>query len=96
MNVVFAPRALRDLTNIDTYLTEQSPAGALRVLTGIKSSIAALEAFPEIGRAVDDEGHRRLPVFNFPYVIFYRLAGDDVIILHIRHTSRRPVDPSHL
>jgi len=96
MNVVFAPRALRDLTEIDAYLNDRSPSGALRVLAAIKSSIEALEAFPEIGRIVDELQHRRLPVFHFPYVMFYRIVGNDILILHIRHTSRRPIDPAEL
>jgi plasmid stabilization system protein ParE len=96
MNAVFAPRALRDVMEIDAYLNDRSPSGALRVGAAIKSSIEALEAFPEIGQTVDEAQHRRLPVFNFPYVIFYRIAGNEVLILHIRHTSRRPIDPAEL
>jgi toxin ParE1/3/4 len=74
-------------------LLQRSPSGAADVLAAIKSSIEVLEAFPEIGRVVDDAGHRRLPVVRFPYVIFYRSEGNEVLILHIRHTSRRPIDP---
>jgi len=62
MNVVYAPRALRDLEGIAAYLVEHSPAGAVRVLGAIKSSIDTLSFFPQIGRLVDDAGHRRVPV----------------------------------
>jgi len=96
MNVVFAPRALRDLEAIAGYLNDRSPSGSLHVLAAIKSSIDALAAFPGIGRIVDDAGHRRLPVLRFPYVIFYRIAGSELLILHLRHTSRRPIDPADL
>ncbi len=94
MNVVFAPRALRDLEGLATYLNERSPSGAIHVLAAIKSSIDALAAFPEIGCIVDDAGHRRIPVLRFPYVIFYRIAESELLILHLRHTSRRPIDPA--
>jgi addiction module RelE/StbE family toxin len=94
MNVVFAPRALRDLQGIGAYLNDRSPSGVDHVLNAIKSSIDALAAFPEIGRVVDDDGHRRFPVLRFPYVVFYRIAGSELLILHVRHTSRRPIDPS--
>jgi plasmid stabilization system protein ParE len=60
MNVVFAPRALRDLKSIGAYLNERSPAGARSVLTAIRSCINTLNYFPEIGRLVDDAGHRRI------------------------------------
>jgi toxin ParE1/3/4 len=94
MNVSYAPRALRDLEDIAGYLTERSPPGALNVLTTIKSSIEALASFPEISPIVDKAGHRRLPVLRYPYVIFYRIADDELLILHIRHTSRRFIDPA--
>jgi toxin ParE1/3/4 len=93
MNVVYAPRALRDLDSIDGYLVERSPSASVNVLGAIKSSIDTLSFFPEIGRLVDDAGHRRMPVLRFPYVIFYRVADDELLILHIRHASRRPIDP---
>ena len=94
MNIVYAPRALRDLKGIAEYLTERSPPGARNVLAAIKSSIDALASFPEIGRSVDKASHRRMAVLRYPYIIFYRIAGDDLLILHIRHTSRRPIDPT--
>ncbi len=93
MNVIYAPRALRDLQGIDACLSERNAAGAVNVLSAIKSSIDTLSFFPQIGRHVDDAGHRRVPVLRYPYVIFYRVTKDDLVILHIRHTSRRPIDP---
>jgi plasmid stabilization system protein ParE len=94
MNVVYAPRALRDLDSIVAYHIERNPAGAFNVLGAIKSSIDTLSFFPQIGRLVDNAGHRRVPVLRYPYLIFYRVAGDELLILHIRHTSRRPIDPA--
>jgi len=94
MNAILAPRAHRDLEAIAEYLVQRSPAGGANVLAAIKSSIEMLEAFPELGRIVDDAGRRRLPVSRFPYVIYYRIEGSEILILHIRHTSRRPIDPA--
>jgi plasmid stabilization system protein ParE len=94
MNIVYSPRALRDLEGIAACIIERSPSGAPNVLAAIKSSIDALAAFPEIGRIVDSAEHRRLPVLRYPYAIFYRIGGDELLILHIRHTSRHPLDPA--
>lgn len=94
MNVVYAPRALRDLQDIAAYPSACSPDAAARVLGAIKSSVDTLDFFPQIGRVVDNANHRRVPVLRYPYVIFYRIADDNLLILHIRHTSRRPIDPA--
>ena len=63
------------------------------MLSAIKSRIDALSFYPHVGPLVDDVGHRRLPVIRYPYVIFCRIAGDEILIPHIRHTSRRPIVP---
>jgi len=93
MKLGYAPRALRDLERIATYLVQRSPSGAENVLAAIKSSIDTLAVFPEMAPGVDNTGHRRLPVLRYPYAIFYRIAGDELLILHIRHTSRQPINP---
>jgi addiction module RelE/StbE family toxin len=94
MNVVYAPRALRDLQGIAAYLVDRSPSGARNVLSAIEASIDSLMHFPQIGHLVDSAGHRRLVVVRHPYVVYYRIAEHEVLILHIRHTSRRPIDPT--
>jgi addiction module RelE/StbE family toxin len=94
MKVVYAPRALRDLHEIAAYLSKHTPSGTANVLAAIKSSIDTLSFFPQIGRVVDEAGHRRVPVVRYPYVIFYRISDDELFILHIRHMSRRPIDPA--
>jgi toxin ParE1/3/4 len=93
MNVIYAPRAQRDLKEITAYLSERNPSASRRVLASIKSNIDTLQFFPRIGAAVDKAGHRRLPVVRYPYAIFYRIDDEEIFILHIRHTSRAPIDP---
>jgi plasmid stabilization system protein ParE len=43
-----------------------------------------------MGHATDVGNVRVLFVGRYPYKIFYRLSGNDVEIVHIRHTARRP------
>jgi plasmid stabilization system protein ParE len=66
MNVVCAPRALSDLIGAGAYLAERNPAGAASIFGAIKSSIDTLSFFPQIGRLVDNAGHRRVPVLRYP------------------------------
>jgi toxin ParE1/3/4 len=93
VTVIYAPRALRDL---EEYLQTRSPSGTRNVLAAIKQTIGNLEQFPKIGQRIDDEGRCRLPVVRYPYVVFYRLAGDDIFVLHIRHAARRPLKSEDL
>jgi plasmid stabilization system protein ParE len=52
----------------------------------------SLAHFPARGRLVPGTTTREL-VTAYPYVIRYRIVGDVVRILRVRHTSRRPTDP---
>jgi len=46
----------------------------------------SLEEFAERGRPID-EGRRELTIIR-PYLIRYRVAGDAVFILRIRHAAQ--------
>jgi toxin ParE1/3/4 len=49
---------------------------------------------PYAGQATDLSGVRRLTVSPYPYLIFYRVTDDEVIVQRVRHTSRRPSSSS--
>jgi plasmid stabilization system protein ParE len=36
---------------------------------------------------------RELVSHSYPYIIRYRIEGDTVFVLRVRHTSRRPTNP---
>jgi toxin ParE1/3/4 len=60
----------------------------------IQTLFHLLVQHPYAGQATDLPGVRRLSVSPYPYLIFYRLAGDEVIVQRMRHTSRRPLSAS--
>jgi hypothetical protein len=37
-----------------------------------------------------------MPVGRYPYLLFYAEKGNDILVLHVRHASRKPVTPSTL
>jgi plasmid stabilization system protein ParE len=45
-----------------------------------------------LARLKDEASHRRLNVRRYPYAIFYRVADDAVLVLHIRHTAQKPME----
>jgi addiction module RelE/StbE family toxin len=82
-------RAVRDLEAIGDYIHSQSPVATERVRERIEKLIGGLADFPHQGSQTDEPDIRRLVVTPFPYLIFYRIKGEVVIILHIRHGRRR-------
>jgi len=92
MIVDYAARALRDLERIAEYLGEHNPTAMHRILAAIQDSIDNLEHFPELGKPVRG-AQRRLPVPRSSYLVYYRIAGEEVLILHVRDGRRKPFRP---
>jgi len=97
VRVRYSPRAAVDLAVIADYLTERSPQGAQAVERAIRTTIALIADFPGCGRALAQRRTVRvIPVTRYPFLIFYTVTEESVIVLHIRHAARRPVDPDDL
>lgn len=56
---------------------------------GLIAAGDSLANFPHRGRPVPQTEWREL-VTRYPYIIRYRITRDEVRILRVRHTSRRP------
>ena len=71
------------------YLREQNPSAALAVRERIVQAASRLSAFPLSGRGGRLPDTRELVVPDLPYLIIYRVRGEDVIIANLFHTSRK-------
>ncbi len=88
----YTPRALADREAIFAYLHRRSPAGAAQVMAQLGNAIDRLSTEPLGGTPTDIDGVRVIFIRRYPYRLFYRVRGDGLEILHIRHTSRQPGD----
>lgn len=64
----------------------------MRVAETLRAEGNNLVNFPQRGRPVPGTNLREL-VTPYSYIIRYRMAASDVVILPIRHTARRPTNP---
>lgn len=90
MKVRYTRRALANLNRISRDIARDNPTAAARVVARIENLIGQLADIPHMGEAVDVPRIRRLPATRFPYLIFYEVGAEEVIIHHIRHGARRP------
>ena len=91
MKVEYSNRATSDLQKIAADSRAFGVAVALAVEARISSVIAHIAQNPLASPEVHDRpGVHVIPLIRYPYVIFYRVLGDRIRVLHIRHTSRRP------
>ena len=84
--LIWSPSSLRDLHDIDAFLSERNDAAAARILRAIRHAAERLLDYPRIGPGIDDP-FRILSVRTTPYIMVYRLKGPDIEIARIRHAS---------
>ena len=94
MRVEYSKRALADLRQIAAYYAGSgNSAIAHRIAERIQQVIARIAVSPLSGRGVVGRPGVRVALLpSYRYKIFYRIVGDVIRIMHIRHTSRRPHD----
>ena len=96
MRLTWSPRARGDIYAIHDWVRQHSEQGATRVIAEIRKTAELIARHPSIGRSTDRPPIRVLPVVRFPYLIYFVVQSDEVIILHVRHGARRDPDPSEL
>lgn len=92
MRVTWATAALDGIADVYDYLYEFNPRAAMQVAQTLLNTGNSLEHFPHRGRPVGTSDLREL-VTSYPYIIRYRISGEAVVILRVRHGSRWPTDP---
>jgi plasmid stabilization system protein ParE len=94
--VSLLPAAFADLDEIFDYILADSPGAAPKMLERIIESLVRLAAHPRSGSPLFE---RSLTKFRFrmvvvsPYIAFYRIVGQEVIVYRVLHGAR---DYAHL
>ncbi len=81
--ILWTEEAVANLDAIADYISAFNPAAAERLARRLIELADSLVDFPDRGR--DAGGGRREMTIVPPYVLRYRVEGDTVIILRIRH-----------
>jgi len=86
--VVWTRPALASLEAIRAYIGQFSPLASQRMALRLISAGVSLSDAPDRGRPIG-RGRRELATVP-PYLIRYRVRGDVVEIIAIRHGAQRP------
>ena len=89
MKLRWAAPALRDLEEIGDYIARDGLAAAARVVAAILDQAELLTTHPHIGRPGRVAETRELVITDAPYIVPYRVRGEDVQILAVLHGARR-------
>ncbi|MDI6025424.1 type II toxin-antitoxin system RelE/ParE family toxin [Corticibacterium sp. UT-5YL-CI-8] len=87
--LIFAPLAERDLAEIDDFISVESPVAAQRMILRFEKAAMMLTERPYVGATVTSPKRRGLRKWTVsPYVIFYRIADEQLQIVRILHSAR--------
>jgi len=88
--LVWTEPALSDLNDIAEYIALENPQAAQELVQRVFATVERLEQHPESGRIPDElERGRYREIVAGPCRIFYRLAGDQALILYVMRSERQ-------
>lgn len=72
------------------WYEEQRPGLGAEFFDAVVQATSLIQAQPEVGSLSRDRRTRRVVMHRFPYQIVYRLTEDEIVIVAIAHSRRRP------
>ena len=88
MRLRFTPRARADIADIHQYIAQHNKAAATSVVRQIRATSQLLARHPGLGRETDISGVRVIPTARYPYLVYHRVSGDQLIVIHVRDGRR--------
>jgi plasmid stabilization system protein ParE len=83
--------ATAELTDAIRWYEQQRAGLGAELFDAITETIDLIRTHPEIGALrATRRPSRQLRVNRFPYSVVYRIREDDVYVVAVAHTSRRP------
>lgn len=90
MQVRWLRKAIENLDAEAEYIAKENPKVAAEMFEYVKAKVDALTDFPATGRAGRVPGTRELVIDRYPYIVPYRVVGDELHVLRVFHTRRKP------
>jgi len=86
----FSRQAELDLLDIGDWIARNRPRAALRFVDGLLDRAGKLREAPEMGPLYSTYGEGVRGLSARPYLILYRVSGEDVFIERVVHGARLP------
>ncbi|WKL55751.1 type II toxin-antitoxin system RelE/ParE family toxin [Asticcacaulis sp. ZE23SCel15] len=88
MTAKLLAHARADMRQAFNFIRAENPQSADKLITAIQKSISLIETKPFIGRFDPEDNTREWSIPRWPYVIVYRVSGENIDVLRVWHTRR--------
>jgi toxin ParE1/3/4 len=89
MKIVWTRLALSDLDAAYNYIAANNPSAAVDTIDRIEKAVNTLSQYPEIGRSGRIPGTKEMVVTRTPFLLPYRVQGEQIEILAVIHAARQ-------
>lgn len=89
MKVRYTATARAGIDGILAPIADDNPTAAAAVAAAIKAAVRRVRTFPGIGAKTDQPGIYMKIARPYQFLVFYRVAGDTIVIRNVRHPARR-------
>ena len=90
MRVRWLRKAIASLEAEAEYIAAENRIAAVEMFIYVKAKVDALGDFPATGRPGRIPNTRELVIDRYPYIVPYRVIGDELQVLRVFHTRRKP------
>lgn len=93
IKIKYTPVAVDDMDEVFSYISKENIDAAETMLEKISNKVTGLSEFPNMGSVLSDEEYTLVNrgyrfIIAQPYLIFYRIINNTVIIHRILHGRR--------
>ena len=89
MKIEWVRLALSDLDEAATFIAQDNPEAARRLVRRIYNTARLLSDQPDAGRPGRVHGTRELVIADTPFILPYRVVNNTVQILRVLHGARK-------
>lgn len=89
LEIVWSPLVTARLREIRAYVALDKPHAAERLAMRIVTLVESLRLHPRLGHSSGQPGLRELTIGGTPYLIFFRLRRNRILISTIHHTAQQ-------
>lgn len=90
LQIKWLRKAEQNLEAAYNYLNEENPIAAQKFIQEVYELTNLLRTAPAMGRNGRVAGTRELILAHFPYLLPYRVRGEQIQILRVFNTNQKP------
>lgn len=89
MRIRWLTPAIENLDNAASWIAKDNRQTAEDFVAAVQKTVLLIEQVPSAGKVGRVQGTREMTVLGYPYLIPYRVVGDELQILRVFHMRQQ-------